>query len=169
MRKHDLRTLTIVAAALAALTGWMTLQTVLGGSTREAGGARAVLSAVATHYDLGQTAADSRWQLVFPIRNLGTRRLVLNELDTGCDCGDDPHSSIVVPPGGTVELVVPLDTLQAAGPVESERSFTTNDPRWPRLELKARALVAGSPTTARAAADAVAIPIRAERREPSGP
>jgi hypothetical protein len=91
--------------------------------------------------DLGPTSIREERGVSFPIRNAGTRRLVLNELDQQCGCGDRVQRTILVAPGETVEVNVPLDTRFATGAVENSASFTTNDPAHPRFKLTVRAFV----------------------------
>lgn len=152
MRTRALRTFAVLVAASAMLASLVRMQPLRAGIKAEAVQPCAVLSAASTHYHLGQTSAATQWQIVFPIRNLGARRLVLNELDPGCDCGDALHT-IVVPPLETAEITVFLDTHNAVGLVESEKSFTTNDPQMPRLELKVDAVAEPSTIRSEAAVD----------------
>ncbi len=91
--------------------------------------------------DLGQTSIQGEQRVSFLVRNAGTRRLVLNELDRECGCGKDVVRTILVAPGTTVEVNVPFDTRTATGPVENIASFTTNDPTQPRFDLTVRAFV----------------------------
>lgn len=91
--------------------------------------------------DLGHTTVQRELGVIFPIRNNGMRRLVLNEVDRQCQCGDRARRTIVIPPGATDEVTVILDTRFAAGPIEATAAFTTNDPRRPTLMLTARAWV----------------------------
>ncbi len=97
--------------------------------------------------DLGHITAQKEWEIVFPIRNAGARRLVLNEQDPECNCGDRDRRMILVPPGATADVTVTLDTRFAAGPIESTVAFTTNDPARPSLNLTVRAWVDGPDVT----------------------
>ena len=90
--------------------------------------------------DLGHTSVQKEWAVVFPVRNDGTRRLVLNELEPGC-CGDRVRRTILVPPGATAKVTVTLDTRRISGPIESTVAFATSDPAHPFLNLTARAWV----------------------------
>jgi hypothetical protein len=98
-------------------------------------------------HDLGHTALQQEWRVPFQIRNFGTRRLVINEIDLECGCRDPIRRTILVPPGETVEANVTLDTRFAAGPIEKTASFTTSDPTHPRFELTVRAWVDAAETT----------------------
>ena len=90
--------------------------------------------------DLGHTTVQKEWEIVFRVRNDGTRRLVLNELESAC-CGDRARRTILVPPGTTAEVTVTLDTCFASGPIEATATFTTSDPAHPSLNLTVRAWV----------------------------
>lgn len=92
--------------------------------------------------ELGRTSIREECRVSFPIHNAGRRRLVLNELDQECGCGDQTLNTILVAPGETVEVYVPLDTRFSTGLVENHASFTSNDPAHPRFDLTARAFVA---------------------------
>ena len=91
--------------------------------------------------DLGRTPVQKKWDVDFPIRNIGTRRLVVNELDPGCRCGNRVHRTILIPPGETAEVAVTLNTRFDSGPIETTAVFTTNDPGQPRFNLTVRAWV----------------------------
>jgi len=101
----------------------------------------AVLCVAKRTVDLGHTTAQKEWKIGFPIRNAGTRRLVLNELDPDCNCGDRARQTTLVPPGATAEVTVTLDTRFASGPIETTARFTTSVPAQPALNLTVRAWV----------------------------
>lgn len=94
--------------------------------------------------NLGQVSDRKQWQIMFPVQNCGNVRLVLNELDLECGCGDKSKQTMLVAPGTTMEIAVPFDTRFAAGSVENCVSFTTNDPAQPRVTLTVRAFVLAS-------------------------
>jgi hypothetical protein len=91
--------------------------------------------------DLGRTSTRQERGVPFQIRNVGTRRLVINEVDAGCGCGDPRRKTVIIPPGESVEVTVTLDTRFANGPVENIATFTTSDPGHPRFDLIVRAWV----------------------------
>ena len=91
---------------------------------------------------LGQISDRKVWQMLFSVQNQGNARIVLNESDLECGCGENPKRTLIIPPGETMQIAVPLDTRFSAGPVENRVSFTTNDPTQPRITLTARAFVA---------------------------
>lgn len=100
----------------------------------------ATVSLQDTRRDLGRTGPQLL-EAAFPIRNTGGRRLVINELDTDCECGERSLRTYLIAPGETVDLIVTLDTRPARGAVANTVSFTTNDPQRSRLELTVQAFV----------------------------
>jgi hypothetical protein len=101
----------------------------------------AVVSLTNTHRDLGPTSQRKLWEAAFAVHNAGGQRLVVNQLDTACDCGERSLRTFLVAPGETVDLIVTLDTRLGGGEVENVASFTTNDPQRPRFDLTLRAIV----------------------------
>ena len=95
--------------------------------------------------DLGRTTVLKEWEIVFPVRNRGTRRLVLNETASECNCEDRAARTILIPPGETARVSVTLDTRFASGPLQATAAFTTNDPAHPTLTLTVRACVDAPP------------------------
>jgi hypothetical protein len=112
--------------------------------------------------ELGHTSIQKEWRVPFQIRNSGTRRLVINEADPDCACGNRSLRTILVPSGETAELTVTLDTRFAAGPSEAVATFTTNDPARPRFNLIVRARVdaASLPLNSKPEDTAVSVLIR---------
>jgi hypothetical protein len=111
---------------------------------------QAVLVVPNSVHDFGETSLQQIWQASFSIRNAGGRRLVLNELDQGCDCDDRISRTILISPGETTVVDAILDTRDADGLVETITRFTTNDPALPHIDLITRARVtplAASPAT----------------------
>ena len=91
--------------------------------------------------DLGRTSTQQERRVPIQIRNVGTRRLVVNAVDAGCGCGDPIRKTVIIPPGESVEVTVTLDTRFATGPVENIATFTTSDPAHPLFDLTVRAWV----------------------------
>ena len=91
--------------------------------------------------DLGRTACESELLVVFPIRNRGTRRLVVNELDIGFCCSDRVRRTFLVSPGETAQVVVTLDPSGKSGPVQTVANSTTNDRAQPRFSLTVKAQI----------------------------
>jgi hypothetical protein len=102
---------------------------------------RPVISLRQTSHEIGQTAERRVWNCLFPIMNAGSRRLILNELDLSCGCGEQVRQTIIIPPGETQVLTVTLDTRQASGDTEAIARYLTNDPSLPRFDLTVRATV----------------------------
>ena len=133
-------TIAVVAATSLLCAVWQTRSSVVD-SAFDRGEPRARLSVPVTAYDLGHTRTAKQWQVAFPVRNLGTRRLVLNQLDQACGCGDRVLRTIVIAPDGTTDLSLQLDTRSGVGRMESVACYATNDPLCPRLELKVQATI----------------------------
>ncbi len=92
--------------------------------------------------DLGQIKERKQWSVSFTIHNVGNTRLVLNELDVECGCGEKIKRTILVPPGETAEVTVPLDSRFMSGEIENSANFFTSDPLRPKVTLTAKAFVA---------------------------
>jgi hypothetical protein len=86
-------------------------------------------------------SARQEQRVPFEIHNAGTRRLVLNEVDVDCGCGDPIRKTVIVPPGRSVDLTVTLNTRFVTGPIQKIASFATSDPARPRFDLTVRAWV----------------------------
>lgn len=131
--------LAAITVGVAVLIVCVRLAISFSGPARSAG---ALLVLPANVRDLGRMPASRELHVPFQIGNAGTRRLVLNELDLECCCGDHALRTILVAPDKTVEIQVPFHTRCETGLVERIVSFTTNDPAQPRLDLTVRAMVA---------------------------
>jgi len=104
--------------------------------------AQPTLRIAETVRDLGQTTERKQWNVSFSIHNVGNTRLVMNELDLECGCGDKIKQTILIPPGETAEVTVPLDSRFKSGKIENSASFLTSDPSQPKVTLTAKAFVA---------------------------
>ena len=142
--------LTLLVATSAAFSSCVALAMTTLGPTSPVGPALVLPKNVR---DLGRVSTRQEWRVTFPIRNAGARRLVLNELDVGCDCSDGVQRAILVAPGETAELEVTLDTRFATGCVENIATFTTSDPAHPRFDLTVRAWVDADEQVHRAETD----------------
>jgi len=98
------------------------------------------------HLDLGQVAQDEQHDLVSNVENRGTRRLVINQINTDCGCGEPIAESILILPGETGQLWVHFETQSATGLIRRAVQYTTNDPCCPRFELLITASVDSSPS-----------------------
>lgn len=101
----------------------------------------ALLTLTNTTRDLGKISTQEELHVSFPIRNSGTRRLVLNALDSDCGCSLPSQHTILVAIGETIDIDVPLDTRFATGSVQNNISFTSNDPAHPHFQLTVRAFI----------------------------
>ena len=92
--------------------------------------------------DLGTIRQGAVLSATFPIANAGTRRLILREEGAGC-CGQSTRPpAIIVPPGGSTDLTLELDTRRYDGRLEHTVRYVTNDPRCPRIALHVSATCA---------------------------
>ena len=95
--------------------------------------------------DLGQTTVNRELNACFALRNIGTRRLVINRMNPGCACSNSLEPPIIIPPGGVAEVTVKLDTRFVFGPVEASNDYSCNDRSASRFRLTARAFVTDTP------------------------
>lgn len=140
-----MRSLLMILVALCVLCGTSAIHHCFVDNGIAADKMRATVLIPEPVQTLGQISDRKQWQIIFPVRNSGDMRLVLNELDLDCGCGNKTKRSVLVPPGKTTKISVLLDTRFAAGSVENCVSFTTNDPTQPRVTLTVRAFVLASP------------------------
>ncbi len=91
--------------------------------------------------DFGVVTFQEERQVSFTVLNTGKRRLVINEVNVGCGCGEPVLRTVVIPPGGAGELIVSIDTRFITGATEKSATFTTNDTTLPRFELLVKASV----------------------------
>ena len=91
--------------------------------------------------DFGCTSVRQQWRVPFQICNSGNKRLIINQANASCGCGDSLHQTLIIPPGESVNVTLKLDTRFGTGLVETTSNFTTSDPEHPRFNLTARAFV----------------------------
>jgi hypothetical protein len=107
----------------------------------DAGGARPTAVLPCTQRDLGAVCQGVILRTAFPIRNLGTRRLILLQQSQGC-CGQPAgQTETAVLPGEATELIVEADTSRWCGRLRKVVHYTTNDPDLPRFALTLSARV----------------------------
>jgi hypothetical protein len=123
-------------SASAAWRGW----TSQGSAPQDA---RPAISLERTSQQMDITSERPVWEFAFPIKNTGSRRLILNELDLSCGCGEQIRQTIIISPGETEELTVTLDTRATMGRPEVIARYLTNDPSLPQFDLTVRATVGG--------------------------
>ena len=94
-----------------------------------------------TLHDLGEITDHRELDVRFVLRNVGGQRLVINELDSGCACSNARQPTVIIPPEGSAEVAVKLDTRFISGRAETKAAFACNDPATPQFTLIARAYV----------------------------
>jgi hypothetical protein len=127
----------LAGSALLALRAFASFRA--AGSAVIAGGPSAVFEQ--SEQDLGVVPAGEILPVAFAVRNPGSRRLVLSP--AGClSCahsrGLDP---VIVPAGGSAEVIVTLDTTGLSGPVQQVDRYTTSDPQRAQVEFVVTAQV----------------------------
>jgi hypothetical protein len=91
--------------------------------------------------DFGSVKQGTVLEACFPVRNTGSRRLVLLEANAGC-CGQGGETRpTTVAPGASAQLTVRVDTSNWHGRLDERVGYTTNDPNCPRLVLQIQAHV----------------------------
>jgi hypothetical protein len=80
-------------------------------------------------------------KVAFRMVNKGNRRLVINEIDRLCGCSDLVRKTMLLPPGGSKDWVLSIDTSFEEQSFERLTSFTTNDPARPRFDLLVKGTV----------------------------
>ena len=99
-----------------------------------------------TQRDLGTACQGAVLRATFPIANAGTRRLILRKEGAGC-CGQSTRPpEIILPPGGSKDLTLEVDTAPWHGRVQHTVRYATNDPRRPRFALQVNAIVESPPS-----------------------
>ena len=99
-----------------------------------------------TERDLGTVCQGTVLRATFRITNAGTRRLILREEGAGC-CGQSTRPpEIILPPGGSKDLTLDVDTAPWHGRMQQTVRYVTNDPRRPRFALQVNATVESPPS-----------------------
>ena len=99
-----------------------------------------------TERDLGTVCQGAVLRATFPITNAGTRRLILREEGAGC-CGQSTRPrEIILPPGGSEDITLDVDTAPWHGRMQHTVRYVTNDPRRPRFALQVNATVESPPS-----------------------
>lgn len=98
-----------------------------------------------TSVDLGRIAATDPVRATFRVTNAGAKRLVLERKSPGCQCEHDLHSTVIVPPATTMDLIVPLHGMIENGTFVRRITYYTSDPVLPVVTLTVRAeMVSGA-------------------------
>lgn len=87
-----------------------------------------------TERDLGTLRQGEVLRVTFPIRNSGSRRLIVRRLSATC-CGGQESGPTLVMPGDSALLELEVDTSRWCGQMRETADFATNDPRLPRFTL----------------------------------
>ncbi len=90
--------------------------------------------------DLGNVSQGKVLRTEFRVENTGTRRLVLMEETPGCCDQTENQLSITVPPGGSRDIAVEIDTARWHGHIEHIVRYRTNDPQLPLFSLAVTAV-----------------------------
>jgi len=99
-----------------------------------------------TERDLGTVHQGAVLRATFRIANAGTRRLILRKEGAGC-CGQSTRPrEIILPPGGSKDLTLEVDTARWHGRMQQTVRYVTNDPRRPRFALQVNATVESPPS-----------------------
>ena len=93
-------------------------------------------SAISVQYSESETMVDA----IFKIKNLGSRRLVINPRETHCDCTVGKQAAIVVLPGERGELRLPLAMEKLRYRDQITFSLGTNDPSQPFVPVSIQIL-----------------------------
>ena len=101
---------------------------------------QAILSLPEVAVDIGNVGAEETLKVDFAVRNMGDRRLVINQIGQACGC-EEAGTTLCVSPGHSGHLTVVLETGLTEGQIERVTDFSTNDPSHPTFSLKLRAYV----------------------------
>jgi hypothetical protein len=142
MNKLSGSPMTRVVLALAALAAaWIGLSRVRDevladyGRDDSAAGPVAVVPVRHQHLGTVSVGGPAAAAATFPVHNAGGSRLIVNP--PAC-CGEPPQP-VIIAPGRSAELVVPLDLAGRRGAVHQRAQFATSDPNLPVLVLSATA------------------------------
>jgi hypothetical protein len=95
--------------------------------------------------DVGNVSPGMELNVPFTIANVGAKRLVINKVISGCDCGAESLEGVcIVQPGEQRKLQVRMTSRLEDGPFLQEAEYSTNDPKNPRVVFSIQGIV-GSP------------------------
>lgn len=92
-------------------------------------------------FDFGRALPAKTLRKEFVLRNFGDGDLVIEDVKTTCGCTAALASEKRVPPGGSTQLLVTLETRSYTGKVERQVLVKSNDPKTPMLTVKVSATV----------------------------
>lgn len=105
-----------------------------------------------------------RCEASFLVRNGGERRLVLNAIQSECECTRIQDPEIIVTPGRTVPLKVTLQAPGIAGAYDLSAKYSTNDVAHPVLTLMLRVEIEPSLPEREAKPELDRVPQSSDRR-----
>ena len=91
------------------------------------------------NYDFGRLAPGAQANGFVIIRNIGNRRLLVQE--DGCSCAQENTSIVIVPPGASARVEFSFTAPANPGSVRQKRRYLTNDPELANLLVTLRAHV----------------------------
>lgn len=92
--------------------------------------------------DVGVVPAGAELNVPFIIANVGAKRLVINQIVPGCDCGSETLEGVcLVPPGEQRKVMVRFNPGFESGRFTHEASYSTNDPNNHRIVLTVEGIV----------------------------
>jgi hypothetical protein len=125
----------LLGAAVAALAAGR------GAGADEA--ARASIRVEPESFDFGKALPNKTLRKEFALRNFGDAELVIEDISTTCGCTAALTADSKVPPGGSTQLRVALETRSYTGKVERQVLVKSNDPKTPILTVRVSATVEG--------------------------
>ena len=111
----------------AALATWLLIS--------PSGAGTILVSSRSTVIESRRTGGNSQ-ECQFRIINRSRNRLILSQLDLGCNCGERTLLTEIIPPGGSYELNAQWTRLSppsGTGVLRESSIYTTSDPELPRF------------------------------------
>jgi hypothetical protein len=135
----DLRNLIFrLAAGVALGLGglWALLPTIAtalrAGTNAEAG---PIAEFDRTDWNFGKCPPSASLEASIRVHNRGNQRLILHKLNGDCDCLAGAGDEVVLEPGAVFVLKPRLYSAHAAGRLQAQISYRTNDVRQPLVKL----------------------------------
>lgn len=88
-----------------------------------------------TTHDFGTVNSGTVSETSFDVRNRGGRRLILRQINGGCNCLVSQRAEIVVEPGAVHAIVAQFDAGDSQGSRRVELRYRTNDPLTPTVSF----------------------------------
>ena len=96
-------------------------------------------------HDVGVIRPGMALDVPFTIANVGAKRLVINKVVPGCDCGNEALEGVcIIPPGEQRKLLVRITSRLEDGPFLHESVYSTNDPKNLRVVFSIQGIVGPS-------------------------